>query len=90
MTIQKFKIRKNSLKIKQFKNDSQAQWPMSVIIATWGAEIRRITIPGQSGQKKFTRPHLSRKRWACWCAPVETPSQQKKMGLLVCTCHPEV
>jgi hypothetical protein len=30
---------------------------MPVILATWEAEIRRITIGGQPGQK-FKKPHL--------------------------------
>jgi hypothetical protein len=29
-----------------------------VILATWKAEIRRITVPGQSGQTVHETPHL--------------------------------
>jgi hypothetical protein len=31
-------------------------------MATWEAEIGRILVPGQSGQKKFLRPHTIGKK----------------------------
>jgi hypothetical protein len=37
-------------------------WLMPIILATWEAEIQRITVLGQPGQNKFSRPHLNRKR----------------------------
>jgi hypothetical protein len=43
---------------------------MPIILVSWEAKIRRITVPGQPGQKnKFARFHLNRKSWA-WYAPV--------------------
>jgi hypothetical protein len=45
---------------------------MPVIPATWKAEIRRIMVLGQPGQKKFARPHLN----------------GKNLGVVVQTCHP--
>jgi hypothetical protein len=36
--------------------------------AIWEAEIRRITVPGQQGQK--IRPYLSEKGREWWCMPV--------------------
>jgi hypothetical protein len=30
------------------------------------AEIGRITVPGQLGEKKLSRPHHNRKRWGWW------------------------
>jgi hypothetical protein len=38
-------------------------WLTPVTLATWEAEIRRITVPGHPGQKKkFTRLHLNGKK----------------------------
>jgi hypothetical protein len=38
------------------------QWLMPVILASWEDEIRRVTVSGQPGQKKFMRLHLKRKK----------------------------
>jgi hypothetical protein len=37
---------------------------MPVILATWEAAIGKIAVPGKPRQKKFTRPHLNRKKTA--------------------------
>jgi hypothetical protein len=39
------------------------------IPATWKAEIGRIIVPGQLGQKKFETPSLE-KSWTWWLIPV--------------------
>jgi hypothetical protein len=39
------------------KPESQCQWLVPVILATWESEIGRIRVLGQSRQM-FTRPHL--------------------------------
>jgi hypothetical protein len=46
---------------------------MPVILATWEAEIGRITVPGQPKQNVY-----------------KTLSQQKKLGVVVCTCYQSV
>jgi hypothetical protein len=43
---------------------------MAVILATWEAEIGRIMVPGQLGQKSFRDTILTEKSWVCWCMPV--------------------
>jgi hypothetical protein len=48
-----------------FSKSYTGSWALvatSVILASWGAEIRRIGVPGQSRGKKFLRPHLNGKR----------------------------
>jgi hypothetical protein len=45
---------------------------MSVILATWEAEMGRIKIPGQPRQKSLQDPI----------------SMEKKLGVVVCSCHP--
>jgi hypothetical protein len=45
---------------------------MPSMLTTWEAEIRRIVVPGQSGQKKVCK----------------APSQWKTLGVMACTCHP--
>jgi hypothetical protein len=45
---------------------------MPIILATWEAEIRRILVQSQPGQKMFARPHLN----------------GKKLGMMTCACHP--
>jgi hypothetical protein len=41
-----------------------------IFLATWEAEIQRITVTGQPGQKSLRDPHLNGKSWAWWCASV--------------------
>jgi hypothetical protein len=45
---------------------------MSVVLATWQAEIRRIVVPVLSGQQSLRNSHLKR----------------KKLDVVVGTCHP--
>jgi hypothetical protein len=45
-------------------------WLTPVILATQKVKIGRILVPGQPKQKKFSRPHLNRKSWVWWHAPV--------------------
>jgi cytochrome c-type biogenesis protein CcmH/NrfF len=43
---------------------------MAIILATWEAEIGRIMVPGQLGQKSLEDPISTEKSWAWWCTPV--------------------
>jgi hypothetical protein len=58
----------------KIKKQDACPWFMPIILANWKAVIRKITIPGQPGQKKFARPHLYRKK-------------KKKPGCVARTCH---
>jgi hypothetical protein len=43
---------------------------MSVIPATWNAEVRRSTMQGQPEQKKNKVSKTQSKNWAWWCPSV--------------------
>jgi hypothetical protein len=47
----------------------QARWLMPAILATQEAEIWRITVIGQDGQKVSNTP-ISKTSWAWWRMPV--------------------
>jgi hypothetical protein len=44
-------------------------WFMLIILATWEAEIGRIMVQGQPGQKVSKTPFQPIKNWAWWCIP---------------------
>jgi hypothetical protein len=46
----------HSQTVSQKTKQTRHQWLVPVILATWGAEMRRIEIQGQPGQ--FERPHF--------------------------------
>jgi hypothetical protein len=43
---------------------------MPVILPTWEAEIRRITVSCQPEQKHLQNSISLKKSWAWWCSPV--------------------
>jgi hypothetical protein len=49
--VRKKKKKKERKKIKKFNSIGQAQWIKPIILAIWEAEIRRILLQDQSGQK---------------------------------------
>jgi hypothetical protein len=46
------------------------QWLTLVILATWEAEIKRITVQASLGKIFMRPPHLNRKGWVWLCATV--------------------
>jgi hypothetical protein len=54
---------------------------MLIILATWEAEIRSITVLGQPGQK-FASSHLilKKKSWAWWCISVIPATREAETG----------
>jgi hypothetical protein len=48
----------------RYKNEARHRWFSSVILATWGAEIGRIVVPGQLGQKSL-EDSISQKKPEC-------------------------
>jgi hypothetical protein len=69
ITIDKNLLMNAAVRSQKFKT-AEHQWFTSAILATWEAEIGRITAPNKPRQKSFLDSILMEKSWVWWCKPV--------------------
>jgi hypothetical protein len=67
--------RAQSKKLVKGTKSGRVQWFMPITLVIQEAEIRRISIPGQPGQKVHKTP-ISINDWAWWCMPI-IPAMQR-------------
>jgi hypothetical protein len=56
--------------LKEFQISIQAWWVKSIILATQEAEVGKIMVQGQSGQKVHETSPISTNDWVWWYTPV--------------------